>query len=297
MQKFMKFHHNNMDIASKSLELQSIGTEPFEFLGIHSAVVKQVLSNEFPAIETKDDKADIVFLLEDDTILHVEFQSTSKKWDILRFCKYHLELYNRHKDIIANKNGVGQIRTIVIYMPNISREKVTDVLNSNQLQFKFEAVFLNEHPGDEHFNTLSRKILENPDVKLSNEELIYLVYNPLMLKENTDTVAARTKKVVEIASKLTDEMIKFKIIGTVTVLAKKFLDAETISGIWEVFEMNGVFQKEMNEMFNEKEKDKEIEKIKKALIAGDLAEAKVLFKYSEHVTSEEFEEIKRSLNS
>ncbi|MDQ0217141.1 hypothetical protein [Peribacillus cavernae] len=47
-------------------------------------------------------------------------------------------------------------------------------------------------------------------------------------------------------------------------------------------------------MYNEKEKNKEIEKIKKALIAGDEEEAKVLYKYSEHITSNEFEEIKRS---
>ncbi|MDQ0217142.1 hypothetical protein J2S21_000231 [Peribacillus cavernae] len=46
-EEFMKLHYNNMDIASKSLEMQSIGLEPFGFLGVHSDVVKQVLSNEF----------------------------------------------------------------------------------------------------------------------------------------------------------------------------------------------------------------------------------------------------------
>ena len=121
--EFMKLHHNNMDIASKSLELQTIGIEPLGFLGKKYGVVEQMLSNEFPGIETKDDKADIVFLLKNNSILHIEFQSTYKKSDVFRFCKYHLELYNRHKNQIESEDGIGHIRTVVVYMPNIKKRK------------------------------------------------------------------------------------------------------------------------------------------------------------------------------
>lgn len=58
--------------------------------------------------------------------------------------------------------------------------------------------------------------------------------------------------------------------------------------------MNGVFQKEIEEMYNKRLKEQEIEKIKKALLAGDFGEADVLFKYS-LLTSKEYEAIKREL--
>lgn len=50
-------------------------------------------------------------------------------------------------------------------------------------------------------------------------------------------------------------------------------------------------------MYNEKVKNTEIESIKKALIDGKEEEAKVLYKYSKHITVDEYEEIKRSLNN
>lgn len=52
-----------------------------------------------------------------------------------------------------------------------------------------------------------------------------------------------------------------------------------------------VFQREIDELLNEKQKEMEIGKIKKAIIAGDLDEADVLFKYS-LLTPEEYQSIK-----
>lgn len=57
--------------------------------------------------------------------------------------------------------------------------------------------------------------------------------------------------------------------------------------------MNNVFQKEIEEIYNERLKKQEIEKIKEALLAGSLREADILFKYSLLTSKEEYEAIKR----
>jgi hypothetical protein len=59
------------------------------------------------------------------------------------------------------------------------------------------------------------------------------------------------------------------------------------------FKMNNVFQKEIEEIYNERLKKQEIEKIKEALLAGSLREADILFKYSLLTSKEEYEAIKR----
>ncbi|OCA86562.1 hypothetical protein [Bacillus sp. FJAT-27986] len=58
--------------------------------------------------------------------------------------------------------------------------------------------------------------------------------------------------------------------------------------------MDNVFSQEMNEIFKEFEKKSDREKIKKALLAGELKEAGILFKYS-CLTEDEFEEIEIEL--
>ncbi|WP_394238198.1 hypothetical protein [Niallia oryzisoli] len=60
--------------------------------------------------------------------------------------------------------------------------------------------------------------------------------------------------------------------------------------------MDVVLKREISQLLNQYEKNNEIEKIKKAMLAGDLNGAKVLYHYSDNVTSKEFEEIKSSLN-
>ena len=56
--------------------------------------------------------------------------------------------------------------------------------------------------------------------------------------------------------------------------------------------MDGIFQREINELYNEKHKESEVNAIKKALITGDLKAANILFKYSS-LTKEEYIELKR----
>ena len=77
-----------------------------DFYGIKAARIKELINVELPVVEVRDKSTDIVFLLENDRYLHLEFESSYSKEDLVRFAVYDLLLYER--------DG-RQIDTVVIY--------------------------------------------------------------------------------------------------------------------------------------------------------------------------------------
>ncbi|WMY13513.1 hypothetical protein P3F89_16185 [Bacillus tropicus] len=237
-----QIHRNHKDIAQKSVFMEFKGINPLKLFDYDSAPIVQQLPNDFPAIKTEDNRSDMVFLLSDNTILHIEFQSNKTVEDVERFCYYHLNIYNKYKD------KVKDIKTVVIYVPGL--KNVKNRIETNQLSFEFDKIHLDECPGDKDFLELSQKILSNPKVELTKEEELLLVYNPLM--DIKDSPSDRAVEIVKLVDNLDDHNVKFKIIGTVATLTKRFLTDEALEKIWEVFRMGSVFEK------FEKEKEQEI---------------------------------------
>ena len=78
-------HYNNQDIAQKAFfEQFEEGTRPLEGLNIETQRIKRALPNGIAEIQTTDDEADCLFEMEDGSLLHIEFQSQYKKWDVIR---------------------------------------------------------------------------------------------------------------------------------------------------------------------------------------------------------------------
>ena len=68
------------------------------FTGIDLPKVKDVIQTNVPTIEVKDRGMDINFLLEDQTIAHIEFESDAlTEKDLIRFAIYDLALYEQRR--------------------------------------------------------------------------------------------------------------------------------------------------------------------------------------------------------
>jgi len=80
----MDIHYNGMDIVQRLMAEKMIGQIPLKALNFTTSKVKEILSTDLPDVQTKDDKADTLYLLEDGTFLHVEYQTTFKKHDSFR---------------------------------------------------------------------------------------------------------------------------------------------------------------------------------------------------------------------
>ncbi|WP_088363848.1 hypothetical protein [Bacillus cereus] len=280
-------HRNHKDIAQKSVFMEFEGVNPLKLFNYDSATIEQQLPNDYPAIKTEDNRSDLVFLLSDNTILNIEFQSNTKVEDVERFCYYHLNLYNKYKD------EVKDIKTVVIYVPGV--KSVKNEIKTNHLSFKFDKIHLDDCPGDEYLQQISEKILSDPNAELSKEEELALVYNPLM--NIKDSPSDRAVEVVKLVDKLEDHTVKFKIIGTVATLTKRFLTNEALEKIWEVFRMGSVFER------FEKEREQELVRKTERKVKLDairkLKEQKIpvdnLLKAFD-LTPAEYKEIEREIN-
>ena len=159
-----------------------------EFYGVKTAKIKELINVELPAINIAETSMDFVFLLEDDTYLHLEFQTTYNEDDLLRFAMYDLRL---------KKRDGRDVTTMIIYAAEI--KKVKDKPLTNSLTYNPIRVMMCEYDGNTIYNELQEKI--NTDEELTDMDILKLIFLPLMnhtlprveLAMNTVKMAVRIK--------------------------------------------------------------------------------------------------------
>jgi hypothetical protein len=102
--------------------------------------VKQSLNVELPRVQER--KVDLVLLLTDESLLHIEFQGTNSKDMALRISEYYLLLLSRYQ---------RPIRQVVLYVGR-PRMRMSSVLDHGPLRFSYSLRDIREWP--------ARKLLE-----------------------------------------------------------------------------------------------------------------------------------------
>ncbi|MCM3592683.1 hypothetical protein M4D58_18840 [Brevibacillus borstelensis] len=156
-----------------------------------------------------------LFRLEDDTLLHIEYQASANSkdldqlfvdlmWNDLKICEKHENL----------------IRTIVILGPAILDAELSRDLGA--IKYKVtEAVWLSRMDGDQIAEEFTKKVGQKGD--LTNEELPVLVMMPFM---HTSSRLEIVKKAVQIAYKLADEGKRDLVISSMRAMAERLLSDE-----------------------------------------------------------------------
>ncbi|MGF7036586.1 hypothetical protein J2T17_007660 [Paenibacillus mucilaginosus] len=234
-------HHNKMDIVQRLLAENMRGQMPLKAFGIETAKVREVLSAKLPDVETKDDDADMFYILEDETLLHVEFQTTSNKDDVFRFAQYVLKLYNKYKEETDSESI--KIQSFVLYAPHI-RRPVRNKLDVGVLCYEFTPIFLNEINADAEYSKIADKIKQDPHLELSEEEKMLMIYKPLFSSSFRD-IEREAILVVRDLKELADSAIKSRMISTVFVLTMKYLSENGQTKIWEVLKEMNIVRDEM----------------------------------------------------
>ena len=89
----LKIPYHHKDIALRSLSV-TFKDEILEFYDLKLARIVDVIQTKVPTIEVKDRDMDINFILADNTIAHLEFESSEPTLDDqIRYGHYDLELY------------------------------------------------------------------------------------------------------------------------------------------------------------------------------------------------------------
>ncbi|HEY5562126.1 MAG TPA: hypothetical protein VIK72_10295 [Clostridiaceae bacterium] len=120
-----------------------------DFYGLKTAKIKAVISTELPVLDVSEEAMDFVFLLEDDSILHLEFQTTNKKDNLARFLLYDARLYKKDKK---------DINTAVIYSAEI--EHAIGSIDIGSISYQVSNVYMKAFNGDDIFMIYKAKFIK-----------------------------------------------------------------------------------------------------------------------------------------
>jgi hypothetical protein len=222
---------NDKDILQKCTS-NLFRDKSLEFYGIKSAKIKELINVEIPAVKVAERATDAVFLLEDETYLHLEFQTTSSKNDLIRFAHYDFSLFER--------DG-RKIKTVVIYSADVKR--AAESIDIGQAVYSVDTVMMGERDGNAVYADLGEKI--NSGVELTDIDMINLIFLPLMGSDiPKDDIALQA---AALAQNITDRTKKELCIAAAVAFGEKYLKKSTAKKIMEVLEMGSVFQEFVEE--------------------------------------------------
>ena len=216
---------NNNEIKHEDLIMKKamdvFAEEGLKFFGINQKV-KDSSSTEIVVLEALNLHMDYTFLMEDDTYIHFEFQTTNKgKSDLRRFRVYEAVLsLQKDKDVT----------TYVVYSGNIKNAK--DTLETGINKYKVKSIFMSDKNGDLVVEELEKKVKNKENI--TKQELVALTFTPIMGGKLTK--AEKIIKSIRIV-KSSENEYKYDIESMLYAFADKFLKGKDLQRVKEEISM------------------------------------------------------------
>ena len=218
MAKYSDIKHEDL-IMKKAMDV--FAEEGLKFFGIDKKV-KDSSSTEIVVLEAKNLHMDYTFLMEDDTYIHVEFQTTDKgKDDLRRFRAYESLLsFQTGKDVV----------TYVVYSNGIQKTK--SVLETGINQYNVKAISMFDKDGDIVIKEIEGKI--NDNVEVTKQDLIALTFTPIMSGKLSKL--DKIIKSIRLVKKIDNEY-RYDVESMIYAFADKFLDGKDLEKVKEEISM------------------------------------------------------------
>ncbi|MBB5323516.1 histone H3/H4 [Anoxybacillus tepidamans] len=266
------------DILFKSLS-ELYENQALEVYGLHDlSKIKQLLPNEYPMVRADEKRSDTLFLLEDGSILMLEYESNSRVVENhLKYLDYAYRiLYKYYKE----QKQIKHIRIVVIYTSDVTNAK--ELLHAGDVKVSSKAVLLCEYNGDAVLHTIEKKIRQNKTLTL--EETMKLILVPLMhSKHDRQTMIEKT---ISLTKEINDEQTQLHVIAGILTATDKFIDEEYAKKIKEWIKMTKVLR-----LF-EQEKEEAVKKA--AEEAAKKAAEEAMKKATEEAMKKAAEEAKKA---
>ena len=207
---------NNNEIKHEDLIMKKamdvFAEEGLKFFGINQKV-KDSSSTEIVVLEALNLHMDYTFLMENDSYIHFEFQTTNKgKSDLRRFRVYEAVLsLQKDKDVT----------TYVVYSGNIKNAK--DTLETGINKYKVKSIFMSDKNGDLIVEELEKKVKNKENI--TKQELVALTFTPIMGGKLTK--AEKIIKSIRIV-KSSENEYKYDIESMLYAFADKFLSGKDL---------------------------------------------------------------------
>lgn len=225
--------YQNKDIEFKLLS-ETFKEKSFEAYGLDLPRIKAVLPTNLPEVTANEKHLDNLFLLEDDTVAIVDYESENRLSNRVKYVNYIARIMERY---CREEGRIPNLRLIVIYTGDVEDAKAT--LETECFTLRMEQVFVSHLQDEEIYQRIRRKV-ENRE-RLTEQELMRLIILPLACKGKKDK-QRRVEEVVELAKTMEDVRAQAFVITGVLVCSDKFVDREYAKSVRRYLSMTKVFQ-------------------------------------------------------
>ena len=216
--------HNNDIIMKATAEMFKDRT--LAILGLDTAKIIDIMPTVLPVVEAREKRVDFVFLLEDETLLHLEFQTTISDDLLRRVAFYGARIVDRHNRVV---------NTVIIYSGRI--ESAPDFLQKGSLTYQVTNVYLKGMDGDKEYDRIKAKLDQGQT--LEETDLLKLIFLPLM--KSTLIEAEMALKAAELAKLANNKFTSF-VIGAIVAITDNFLPESYKKRLLEVLRMTQIEQ-------------------------------------------------------
>ena len=234
-----------------------------EFYGIKALKVKELISANLPVVVVRNAETDQVLLLEDNTYLHLGFETGLHKKVLLRHLEYDVRLYDRDE---------RAIKTVIVYTSDV-KEAPPPLKIGSDITYSPDAVLLVKYDGETMIAEIERKITAKEC--LTDQDIIKLTLLPFMKTTMSRNEMAR--KTVTVAKSIEDKEKRDACIAATIAYASKMPGKVDIKGLLEAIRMTELYEV-LDEVFGEKarvELEMEREKWEKIVAEKDAELAKL----------------------
>ncbi|MBN1078310.1 hypothetical protein [Clostridium botulinum] len=192
-----------------------------KFFGIDKKV-KDTGSTEIVVLEIKNMFMDYTFLMEDDTYIHFEFQTTNKGvTDLRRFRTY---------ESLLNMQTGKDVVTYVVYSGDIKNP--LSGYESGINSYRVNAISMANKDGDKIFNDIINKMKSGEE--LSKQDIIALTFTPIMggKLSKGDKIVNAIRVVKDI-----DKDYRYDVESILYAFANKFLSGKDLEKVREEIKM------------------------------------------------------------
>lgn len=198
----------------------------FARFGVPLPPIVDALPTELPQLEVRTQHTDQLFRLADDSILHLEFQTTQRPGDLTRFAAYNLAVFQQHGHPVF---------TVVLYGAGI--HSAPDSLEAGSLTFRVRNILVGQEDGDAVLRGLQEKAAHGEPFTAADR--VDLILSPLMRQSRPTADALRAA--VPLVNRLPESQ-QPETIGALLGLVYHYLDAGIVQAILEDLSMANPLQ-------------------------------------------------------
>jgi len=236
--------HKNKDVIAKVLT-QNYQNKSLAVYGLtHLPKIKRMLSPNYPIVTATEYYAYNVFILEDDTLLILEYESKPIWEDFLKYGKYVIYAVERLR---LEAIRVTKVVVAILYTGDV--QSTAKELDLGGFRIQVEQVYLSKFDTDAIYAELKAKV--EAKQRLTDEEVMKFIILPLT-QPNKKLKQGLIEDTVALAKQVSDDDQQAFILAGILTAANKFIDQEFANNVKEWMKLLKVVRSIVEEAHQEK---------------------------------------------